>query len=417
MRHFSLFDDMGDEPIKKTADDGANRYHTIKTDLSGISGLFDIITWAERMGITDPYEYASIIDHLNDTYASGNGEEGEYEIRLNGNEFMQLRNLYYEFQDFAENEGAAEMFEEGGDFADLLAQDIFNAENALMTSTPEESSGQGLEDIPTMNEFGEVPELSEAPEYNAEGLNPVIKPPSSGIPPSTAVGKALAAGLCPSCGQQTDRDESDPNLIVCFNCGFETPAPPNLRTDAQEINQLEQQFNLPDAEHPLGPDEGSNPRIGATGEEYYGRFVSLTGWSRPVWAVHVELEEGQMPPQSGDMVTVTINQGGISKVILTDQVADRNNVWNFKQYNAAPEPVAAPESQGGREIYTSGGFVKGADGKWLVNIRAAGGQRPPEPGDWAQIIQRSTGNRPVPLTLVEDMGGAWSFKNGHHPSI
>jgi hypothetical protein len=197
----------------------------------------------------------------------------------------------------------------------------------------------------------------------------------------------------------------------------------SIKPDSSSQANLENAFNAPTVKHPvekpLGPDEGLDPRIGANGEEYFGRFISLTGWSRPVWAVLVELDEGQTPPQSGDMVTVTRDRNYPSKVILTDRASDTKNIWNFKQYNAVPEPepVQVPEGQGGREVYTSGGFVKGPDGKWLVAIRAAGGQRPPEPGDWAQIVQRSTGNRPVPLTLVEDMGAGWSFKNGHHPSI
>ena len=70
-----------------------------------------------------------------------------------------------------------------------------------------------------------------------------------------------------------------------------------------------------------------------------------------------------------------------------------------------------------REFYTSGGFTKGPN-SWLVYVNPAAGQRAPEPGDWAEIAQRSKSYaRPVPLTLVEDLGGAWVFKNGHHPNI
>jgi len=68
----------------------------------------------------------------------------------------------------------------------------------------------------------------------------------------------------------------------------------------------------------------------------------------------------------------------------------------------------------GREFYQSGGFTKGPNG-WLVYVNPAGGQRPPQSGDWAEIIQRTKSfTRPVPVTLVEDQGGAWTFKNGHH---
>jgi len=68
----------------------------------------------------------------------------------------------------------------------------------------------------------------------------------------------------------------------------------------------------------------------------------------------------------------------------------------------------------GREFYQSGGFTKGPNG-WLVYVRPAAGQRPPQSGDWAEIIQRSKAfTRPVPVTLVEDQGGAWTFRNGHH---
>jgi len=71
-----------------------------------------------------------------------------------------------------------------------------------------------------------------------------------------------------------------------------------------------------------------------------------------------------------------------------------------------------------REFYQSGGFTKGPNG-WLVYVNPAGGQRPPQSGDWAEIIQRSKAfTRPVPVTLVEEAGdGAWTFRNGHHPDI
>lgn len=71
-----------------------------------------------------------------------------------------------------------------------------------------------------------------------------------------------------------------------------------------------------------------------------------------------------------------------------------------------------------REFYQSGGFVKGPDGRWLVYVNPAGGQRPPESGDWAEIVQRTKSfNRPVPVTLVAEVGdGAWTFRNGHHQS-
>jgi hypothetical protein len=101
-------------------------------------------------------------------------------------------------------------------------------------------------------------------------------------------------------------------------------------------------------------------------------------------------------------------------------------IKNLEDAFAAPsvEHPLGPHTgaeEGEQELYTSGRFVNLAkwpsNPVWGVEVAPAAGQRDPMPGDLATIQQKSKAfNRPVPVTLVEDMGGAWTFKNGHHPA-
>ena len=102
---------------------------------------------------------------------------------------------------------------------------------------------------------------------------------------------------------------------------------------------------------------------------------------------------------------------------------DRSDVWRCKtcqnrisdaDLNKSAS-IKVSEYGEDREFYTSGGFTEGPNG-WLVYVNQAVGQRPPQSGDWAEIVQSTRQfTRPVPLTLVEEvMDGAWSFRNGHH---
>jgi ssDNA-binding Zn-finger/Zn-ribbon topoisomerase 1 len=255
------------------------------------------------------------------------------------------------------------------EYRDLVFDDIQAARESLSGAIPNYSSMEGLEDIPTMeknpedlaegetpavvhetcpncggsntfstvDEFGEVrcDECGALDPRDEEWENPIAEGPSS-VPPATNAGKELAAGNCPKCGSLTTPSVLDPSVLVCSNCGWDGEQLPHLSEQSEEIQGLEQSFNAPSVEHPLGPHTGSEEELE---QELYtsGRFVNLAKWpSNPVWGVEV-----------------------------------------------------AP----------------------------AAGQRDPMPGDLATIQQKSKAfNRPVPVTLVEDMGGAWTFKNGHHPA-
>jgi hypothetical protein len=323
MRHFSLFDSPKEQPIKKVA----NTYFTIPVNMSGLSGLFDIVTWGERTGIAAPSEYQNLLEHLDQTYQAGADENGQYAVRLGENEFMYLRGLYNEFM----NTALEEDFNEGGEHDDLVPEDIFKAEDALMMAQAEPSSEANLEDIPTMNTNpGEEPLKGNCPQCGVDAVDPAVRQcENCGWDEDNA---------CPECFNDRSVALAETGNKYCNNCGWKeggyiappaTAAGQMMQQKRQQENELQKQFDLPSAEHPLGPHTGSN-----------------------------------------------------------------------------------------QELYTSGGFVKGPDGRWLVAIQPSGGQRDPEPGDWAQIIQRTKSfNRPVPLTLVEDMGGAWKFRNGHHPNI
>jgi hypothetical protein len=328
MRHFSLFDGSDDEPIRKKADsEKENTYYTIDFEnREGLMGLLSIIQFASILLGVDQEKLNPLTDYIANAISSDDNT-----IRLNAEELDTLINAYNKTWDLYEEIGEEEFINQWGSIVDESGSgldDMIVAGDAMFDAKPEPSSMADLENIPTMEKnpedlaegenpmgsqaediFGEVPELSEAPEYNPEGES---RPP-------------LFEGWQFERNPALDKQEDIPHSI-----------PP--ATPAGQANMLQKHFDIPAVEHPLGPDEGFDPR-----------------------------------------------------------------------------KASEEESQ---EFYTSGGFVKGPDGKWLVAINPSGGQREPMPGDWAEIVQRTKSfNRPVPLTLVEDMGGAWSFKNGHHPSI
>ena len=316
MRHFSLFDE-GDEPIRKEAgSEEENTYYTLNFEnRDGLMGLLTIIQFASILLGVDQDKLNTLTDYIANAISSDDNV-----IRVNAEELDTLINAYNKTWDLYEEIGEADFIDQWGSIVDESGSgldDMAVAADAIFDAQPEPSSAANLEDIPTLPEegdgakdvFGEVPELSEAPEYH----------PESESRPSLFEGWKFEQN--PALNKPEDIPHSIP------------PATP-----AGQANMLQKQFDMPAVEHPLGPDEGFNPRKGSE-------------------------EESQ-------------------------------------------------------EFYTSGSFVKGPDGRWLVAINPSGGQREPMPGDWAEIVQRTKSfNRPVPLTLVEDMGGAWSFKNGHHPSI
>jgi len=330
MRHFSLFDDM-DDGFKKKADDDydfnrKNMYYTIDAGPDGIGGFLDLITWvrrnedilrmmpATRSSIPSPQEIEDLTDYLNDLWS-----DNDNVLRINGEQLSNLRMLSKMFTAI-EEEPDQEAFAD--EYRDLVFDDIQAARESLSGAIPNYSSMESLEDIPTM-------------EKNPEDPTPTTPNATGFLPPATNAGKALAAGNCPKCGSPTTPSVLDPNVLVCSNCGWDGDQLPHLGEQSQEIQNLEQSFNAPSAEHPLGPHTGADEG----GQELYtsGRFVNLAKWpSNPVWG---------------------------------------------------------------------------------VEVNPAAGQRDPMPGDLATIQQKSKAfNRPVPITLVEDMGGAWTFKNGHHPA-
>jgi len=417
MRHFSLFDNPDEEPIKKVSDLGdSNLYFTINVDMSGLMGLFDIITWANRTGITDPSQYQSILEHLDQTYNGGPNERQLYTVRLNGDEFMALRDMYHQFDEIA----MEDEFDEGGEHEDLHPVDIFEAEDALMKAIQEPSSGAGLENIPTMNTNpGEEPLKGNCPQCGVDAVDPAVRQcENCGWDEDNA---------CPECFNDNSVYLEEDGSMHCNSCGWNNAAnqpgvpPPATPAGREETRQdpLEQQFNLPSAEHPLGPHTGSER------SDIYGTWQKFDN----KWLVQVEVGEGQEPPQSGDTINVRSGSSTAKPMVLTNLISEENipSHWGGQQngiyfWEAKDRYSRYAENQledfDNQELYTSGRFVKGADGRWLVAIQPSGGQRDPQPGDWAQIIQRTKSfNRPVPLTLVEDMGGAWTFRNGHHPSI
>jgi len=334
MRHFSLFDGM-DDGFKKKADEvddydrgRENMYYTVDLgDEDTVKGFLDLFTWVKRNekllrmmpetrgrmpDVMDLEELLDYFVHLDET--------GDTVLRINGLQLGNLRSLFSVFEIDGQGDDPEEFDEE---YPDLFLEDIEKAKGSLSGILPERSSRGGLEDIPTM-------------EKNPEDPTPTTPSATGPLPPATNAGKALAAGNCPKCGSSTTPSVLDSSVLVCSNCGWDGEQLPHLSEQSEEIQGLEQSFNAPSVEHPLGPHTGSEEELE---QELYtsGRFVNLAKWpSNPVWGVEV-----------------------------------------------------AP----------------------------AAGQRDPMPGDLATIQQKSKSfNRPVPVTLVEDMGGAWTFKNGHHPA-
>jgi len=380
MRHFSLFDDM-DDGFKKKADEvddydrgRENMYYTVDLgDEDTVKGFLDLFTWVKRNekllrmmpetrgrmpDVMDLEELLDYFVHLDET--------GDTVLRINGLQLGNLRSLFSVFEIDGQGDDPEEFDEE---YPDLFLEDIEKARGSLSGILPERSSRGGLEDIPTMeknpenlaegeipavvhetcpncggsntfstvDEFGEVrcDECGALDPRDAEWKNPIAEGPSS-VPPATNAGQALAAGNCPKCGSPTTPSVLDPSVLVCSNCGWDGEQLPHLSEQSEEIQGLEQSFNAPSVEHPLGPHTGSEEELE---QEFYtsGRFVNLAKWpSNPVWGVEVSPAAGQREPMSGDLAT---------------------------------------------------------------------------------IQQKSKAfNRPVPVTLVEIMGGAWTFKNGHHPA-
>lgn len=487
---------IADDNLNKAAGSDST-YFTLKFSEGEFGGLFDVLTLAKREQIANDEDINYLLDGLQTIYSGGTDEEGKYVLRINGDEWEIFRQIY---ETLAEYDGPdVERLKAEND--DLSFKDIIDSEEVFMLTIAEPSSGANLEDIPTRNVGPEEerPGLFEGWEFET---NPAPDKPEGGaLGPSTPAAKAMAAGNCPSCGFPTTIDSTDRSKLRCSNCEWEGNQLPALSESSQraieqakqkekELEDLEQQFELPSVQHPLGPHTGSD----LSNNQYYSIPIDTSG-NEPL-AVSIFLEWGDtynIIPEGFmesdilskddqgnvifsltedshktmfnlcqvflgyaqqdfnkliqsmavlDTVTFVASQAGL------DYTADPNGVNNMvvelikeisnfiiKFSNTPPSPSSqanledafnapavehplGPHTGNTQELYTSGSFVKGPDGRWLVVINPAGGQREPEPGDWATIQQRSKSfNRPVPLTLVEDMGGAWKFKNGHHPSI
>lgn len=512
-----------------------NQYWTLEFDENQLEGLFDLMTFAERVGaideFADPELVHEIIEELDYVHSEGPEENGKYVLRINGDEWNVFREIYEHIADLEANypDFLMELMDQN---EDLLFEDIKSAERVFALSQPEESSQTGLENIPTMNTNpdGSMP-MGNCPQCGVDALDPSVRQcencgwdqdnacpecfddnsvfleedgtkycnncgwkeqslppaPQSALGPSTPAAKAMAAGNCPKCGQPTVEHELDSNIMKCPSCGWEDKKPPALSDAAKEVGDLQKQFELPSAEHPLGPHTGAE----AMDNQYYVIPIDLNG-NEPL-AVSVLWEWGhtyKLLPENlmEDEILSKDDQGNVvfslsgknykdmlavcrtfveyanknaqellKSIMLLNTVQDiiqkfdktnpeamvnyvvqlAQDINNFiikfsstpplpssqanleKAFNApSVEHPLGPHTGNTQELYTSGSFVKGSDGRWLVAINPSGGQRDPEPGDWATIQQRSKSfNRPVPLTLVEDLGGAWKFKNGHHPSI
>ena len=515
MRHFSLFDGSDDEPIRKKADsEKENTYYTIDFEnREGLMGLLSIIQFASILLGVDQEKLNPLTDYIANAISSDDNT-----IRLNAEELDTLINAYNKTWDLYEEIGEKEFINQWGSIVDESGSgldDMIVAGDAMFDATPEPSSMADLEDIPTMEKnpedlaegenpmgsqaediFGEVPELSEAPEYNPEGES---RPP-------------LFEGWQFEQNPALDEQEDIPHSI-----------PP--ATPAGQANMLQKHFDIPAVEHPLGPhtgsesldnqyytipidkngnelnsadiffqwaeayellpeeflnsnivsrDEQGNPVFRFSGSEYSqmiqacNLFASLSKTNlfqlfnslfasetvyimlerSKIFDENIGMDPSEIMAEAGEMSQERLQQKstqlteimqpivlGILNFIkkVTSIQPDSSSQANLESAFNTPtveHPVEKPlgpdegfdprkaSEEESPEFYTSGSFVKGSDGKWLVAINPSGGQREPMPGDWAEIVQRTKSfNRPVPLTLVEDMGGPWSFKNGHHPSI
>lgn len=378
-----------DGNLNKAAGSDSN-YYTLKFSESEFGGLFDTLTLARREQIANDEDIDNIFDELELIYSDGADEEGKYVLRINGDEWDFFREIYEILAEYGEPD--IERVKTEND--DLSFKDIIDSEEVFMRTLPDPSSEANLEDIPTRNVGPEEERPGLFEDWQFETNPAPDKPEGSALDPSTPAAKAFAAGNCPGCGFPTTPDSTNPDQLRCSNCGWEGNQPPALSEAAKEVGELEQQFELPSVQHPLGPHTGSSIA-------HYCENCNYT------------FENNQI-----DHLDTTCPEcGGPLKVATAIGIPPSmpKNKETFEQY---PDDLERRIVGSTQELYTSGSFVKGPDGRWLVAINPAGGQRDPEPGDWATIQQRSKSfNRPVPLTLVEDLGGAWKFKNGHHPSI
>ena len=297
-------------------------------------------------------DVTELSDYVNDLYSAD-----DFILRLNASQFSQIRDAFYNFMNAIEELDSREEFEEV--YPDFELEDIWEAEDKIMGAEMEPSSGKGLEDIPTMEKN---------PEDLKEGEVPTIAPEPQDEPEDNGLED------CPQCGL---KDAVDPTYQECENCGWDkTNACPDCLNDRS-----------------------------ITIDEFGSKRCNNCGWAE-------ELEHPAPGPDTPGVLPP-----------LTDAA---KKIQSLEDVFAAPsvEHPLGPHTgaeEGGQELYTSGRFVNLAkwpsNPVWGVEINPAAGQRDPMPGDLATIQQKSKAfNRPVPVTLVNDMGGAWTFKNGHHPA-
>jgi hypothetical protein len=475
--------------------DDEEPFITIDIQDSLLGGIFDVLTLGQRMDWIAESEADDLFDYLD--YVYGNAQEmGEniVQLKLDADNYEILKRVFSACKGYSkDNELWREIIAENEDLDFIDIGDAWVVFNQAETSP---SSAENLEAIPTMeNEnapMGEEVETSfgNCPQCGVDAVDPAIAQCTNcGWDQDNA---------CPECFSDRSLYLEEDGSKHCNNCGWNDAAnqpgalPPATPAGKEQTNQdpLEQQFNMPSAEHPLGPHTGAD----SLDNQYYSIPIDMSG-NEPL-AVSIFLEwgdtynlipEGFMESDilskddqgntvfslTGESHKIMFNlcqvflgyaQQDMNRLIQSmivldtmgviipetglDYTTDPDGVVNmivelikditnfiikFTNTNPSPSSQAnledafnapatehplGPYTGSNQELYTSGGFVKGPDGRWLVAINPSGGQRDPEPGDWATIQQRTKSfNRPVPLTLVEDMGGAWKFRNGHHPNI
>jgi len=218
----------------------------------------------------------------------------------------------------------------------------------------------------TIDEFGE--KRCDSCGWAEEPEHDVPEGPSQQVAPVTPAAKNQAQ-TCPICGQNAinpntnqctvcewDGDNACPKCKndqslktdqygyrSCTNCGW-------MEEDIQQRAELEEQYKLPPADHPLGPNESSTKTADET----------------------IMPEEPASVPQAED-----------------EQETYRSG--QYVNYN--------PDRFGPK--------------MWGVKINPGAGQRPPRSGDLAIIQQKSMQfNEPVPLVLKEQVGThTWTFDN------
>jgi hypothetical protein len=227
---------------------------------------------------------------------------------------------------------------------------------------------------------------------------------------------------CPACDGwlSLDRD-GDWRCNECNSAWADTG-------DGPDIDDDETLSDWPETEHPLGPHTGGWPwkqkeqsqgdGLYDTGNcEFCGSALGEDGTCKNISA---HQPENHPCPQCGTQFNSFYcpNCGYFRSSWpgkKDDTAAQLENAFNAPSTEHPLGPYTGAE-EGGQELYTSGQFTKDGD-KWLVAVYPASGQREPMSGDLATIQQKSKSfNRPVPVTLVDDMGGVWTFKNGHHSS-